>query len=84
MTTQLITPQVGKTYVVNHSSGLIDATFIRELVYNPSFNSNRFRQLRSTTHYLFQNLKTGRDIVIKSRVKIRRQLGTEPYERFFA
>ena len=67
----MITPLVGNLYVIKHTSGMIRARFIREIVYNPIFNTNRLHDRRSTTHYLFQNLKTGRDIIIKSRVKIK-------------
>lgn len=71
----MITPLVGRIYMIKHSSGLIQARFIREVVYNPTFGVNPFsRRLRSTTHYLFQNLRTERDIVIKSRVKIKREV----------
>jgi hypothetical protein len=69
----LITPLVGNHYVLNHSSGLIRARFLKELVCNPVFNSNRLHSARrSTTHYLFENDATKREIIIKSRVKIRR------------
>jgi len=67
----MITPLVGNYYVVKHSSGLIRARFLRELVYNPIHTYNSLRSLRSHTHYLFENQTTGREIVIKSRVKIR-------------
>ncbi len=71
----MITPLIGNVYIVKHSSGMIKARFIRESVYNPIFNPNRFGlERRSTTHYIFQNLKSGRDIVLKSRVKIRVQV----------
>ena len=72
----MITPERGKIYVIKHSSGFISARFIREAVYNPHFNSNRLGapERRSTTHYIFHNLETDRDIVIKSRVKIRREV----------
>lgn len=80
----MITPERGKTYVVKHSSGLIDAECIGIEVYNPSFHSNTYSHRRSTTHYRFRNLATDREIVIKSRVKIKRQLGTKPYERGYS
>ncbi|MDE1971443.1 MAG: hypothetical protein KGI50_07760 [Patescibacteria group bacterium] len=70
----MLTPQIGKTYIVKHSSGMIRAKFIREAVYNPHFNSNRLFDRRSTTHYIFENLESGRTIEIKSRVKIRREV----------
>ena len=67
----MITLLVGNLYVVKHTSGLIRARFIREIIHNPA---NRLYARRSTTHYLFQNVKTGRDIIIKSRVKIKSQV----------
>lgn len=70
----MITPLIGNIYIVKHSSGMIRARFIREIVYNPVFNPNRLHNRRSTTHYLFQNLTSGRDIIIKSRVKIKSQV----------
>lgn len=71
----MITPLVGNVYIVHHSSGNIKARFIRDVVYNPSFHSSYIlRPLRSTHHYLFQNLSSGRKIIIKSRVKIRSQV----------
>jgi len=62
----MITPLVGNLYVIKHTSGMIRARFIHEI-----YHANPYGNRRSTTHYLFQNLKTGRDIIIKSRVKIK-------------
>ena len=69
----MITPERGKVYVIHHSSGNIQARFIAVEVYTPMNYS--VSSARQTTHYRFQNLKTARDIVIKSRVKIRREVG---------
>jgi len=72
----MITPLIGHIYKVKHTSGYIAAKFIADRIYNPpqsryySFNNQR----RSTHHYVFINLQSGREIVIKSRVKIVREL----------
>jgi hypothetical protein len=66
----MLTPERGKVYIVKHSSGLIQARFVSERV-RPG---NHSMMRRITTHYLFQNLKTGRDIVLKSRIKIKREV----------
>ena len=75
----MITPLVGNVYIVHHSSGNIKARFIRDVVYNPGAAWIEWRSMaaaagRSTHHYLFQNLSSGREIIIKSRVKIRSQV----------
>ena len=59
-----ITPESGQIYVIKHTSGLIRARFVgtREIGWK-----------RKMTHYLFENLVTGRQIEIKSRAKIRRR-----------
>lgn len=67
----MITPEIHNHYVIKHSSGMIRARFLRTAVYTSS-RSTRLFPRRSTTHYVFQNLETGREITIKSRVKIRR------------
>ncbi len=70
-------------YKVNHSSGLIRWKFVRTVVYNPSFNGGSYylRSHRSTTRYYGINLTTGREVVLKSTVKIKCELesphGTE-------
>ncbi len=68
----MLTPEVNKVYLIKHSSGFVNARFLRLAIYNPTFNPNWYYERRSTTHYVFENLKTGREIVLKSRVKIRR------------
>lgn len=69
-----IDPVPGKTYVVRHTSGLIEARFVREHVYDPPLNPMGGRRRRAIRHYVFQNLTTGREITIKSRARIRREL----------
>lgn len=64
------TPAAGKIYLLNHSSGHIRAKFLRESK-REGFKS--FSQ-RAYTHYVFENLASGREIVIKSRVKILAEL----------
>ncbi len=67
----MITPIVGRTYLVKHAGARTLARCESINVYNPSFNrGNRLFDRRSTTHYTFTNLKTGRTIILKSRVKI--------------
>lgn len=62
----------GQLYRVRLTDGSWhDARFISERVYNPVFNANRLHDRRSTTHYLFQNIDSGRDVEIKSRVRIK-------------
>lgn len=62
---KVIKPERGKVYKINHSSGKIQARFINE-------TAGGFRTTR--THYIFQNLGTGRDIRIKSTRKIIREV----------
>jgi hypothetical protein len=70
----MITPIIGKTYIVKHTSGKIKAKFLRDAIYNPTFNPNRIHNdRRSTHHYVFQNLSSGREIILKSRTKIYRE-----------
>lgn len=67
----------GEVYRVRLTNGTWhNARFIRDVVYNPTFgNASYMRNMRSTTHYLFQNLDTGRDVEIKSKVRIREAQG---------
>lgn len=67
----MITPKIGNHYVLHHSGGNIVARFIacREI---PGYRNNFGNQVRNATRrYHFINLKTGREIIIKSRTKIR-------------
>lgn len=61
----MITPERGKVYIVKHSSGRIRARFIdvREI-------KGYYAASYKRTHYIFQNLGTGRDIELKSKIKI--------------
>lgn len=76
----MITPTIGREYIVKHSSGLIHAICLRiEEHHEPRIVHSRvFGDLpnnrRSTTRYIFQNTFTGREITLKSRVKIKREL----------
>lgn len=62
----MITPIVGQVYLIHPSSGLVNAkcTAVQTL---DGWN-------RSVTRYYFTNLKTGREIRLKSRVKIKAQI----------
>lgn len=64
---ELITPEVGKVYIVKHSSGMIKARFLY-------VQEHTFSNYRNRTRWIFQNLSTGRDIRLKSRVKILREV----------
>lgn len=75
----MITPIVGREYIVKHSSGLIHAICLRIDEYNPpKFRHTVFgdvrNERRSTTRYIFKNTLSGREIAIKSRVKIKKEL----------
>lgn len=64
----MLTPQTGKVYIVKHQDGLKKMEFLRE---SKHLNPLNFRTL---THFIFKNLVTGREVVIKSRVKIKREV----------
>ncbi len=71
-------------YKVNHSSGLIRWKYLRTAVHHPLVSHNPgfyFRASRSTTRYHGINLASGREVVLKSTVKIKCELesphGTE-------
>ena len=76
----MITPEVGKKYVIHHSSGNRVMTFIglkvRETVkiYSRIFPDCPPIVHRGSTHYIFRNDSTGREIEIKSRLKIRKEV----------
>ena len=68
----MITPTPGSIYIVKHSSGLIRARFLH------TRESGRYldpQDPRMRTHYIFRNENTGREITLKSRVKILRPTG---------
>ena len=55
---------VGKIYTVKHSSGIIKAEFLRTST----------SQFRKSTHFIFKNLASGREIELKSKQKIRAEV----------
>lgn len=57
-----ITPEVGKIYRVKYSGGFTNAIFKRTFMVPGRRNS---------THYVFENIKTGREVVLKSRKGIK-------------
>lgn len=61
----MITPINGHVYIVHHSSGNAAMRFEHVSVYT---------RPRLITRYIFTNLKTGREVVLKSRVKILREV----------
>jgi hypothetical protein len=63
----LITPESGRVYLINHSSGRIEARFLYTRT-RTAFGRNG----KETKHYIFMNLRTNREIELKSRVKILR------------
>ncbi len=63
-----ITPEIGKIYKINHTSGKVYAKFMRVSVLRGY--SSDYYQSKTRTHYVFNNLKTGREVVLKSRTKI--------------
>lgn len=65
----------GKIYRIRLTDGFwTDGKFLRLAVYNPHFNPNSYFRLRSTTHFLFENVRTGRTVEIKSRQRIRERI----------
>lgn len=60
--------QIGQTYNMNHSSGRIQVR-INQVIVRQSYGGS-FREYREMTHWLGTNLKTGREIEIKSAVKL--------------
>lgn len=63
--------KVGSTYVIDHSSGLIEAKIIRE---KEAFIRGGRNGTRSMTHWIAINGKTGREIEIKSAAKMLREV----------
>jgi len=76
----MITPEVGKRYVIHHSSGNRVMVFIGEKkretvkIYSRIFPDCPPLVHRGYTHYIFRNVSTGREVEIKSRLKIRREV----------
>lgn len=69
----LITPQANKIYKLHHGRRNLFAKFLRESSREGYKIQTRFSGIvtrRGYTHYVFLNLATGREILIKSRVKI--------------
>jgi hypothetical protein len=62
----------GQIYIVHLRGRHIKARFNQERIYDRHFNSNSYgaRRGRSITHYDFTNMETGRNIILKSKVKI--------------
>lgn len=70
----MITPIVGQTYLVRHASGNILAR-CTEISTHGGFDSvsrifGTTHHIRATTRYHFINLRTNREIVLRSRQKI--------------
>ncbi len=69
-------------YKVNHSSGLIRWRYVRTKIYDGLHAGGNYLPIRrSTTRYYGINLATGREVVLKSKVKVKCELesphGTE-------
>lgn len=64
--------KVGSTYVMKHTSGMIHARILREKAHRcrGHWSGND----RTTTHWIAVNLKTGREIEIKSAAKLIREV----------
>ena len=69
----MITLEVGKIYFVKHSSGIVQAKFLAETTHM-AYGRNRC----VTTRYHFINLTTSREIVFKSKTKIKKEISNEP------
>lgn len=57
---------IGSTYLIKHSSGLVDAVLL-SVVKIPGYP---WGSRRAATRYHFRNLKTGCEVVLKSTQKI--------------
>ncbi len=68
-------------YKVNHSSGLIKWKYVKTEVHSSPYIGGLLRNYRSVTRYHGINLASGREVVLKSTVKIKCELesphGTE-------
>jgi hypothetical protein len=60
--------QVGHTYVMNHTSGMVHVRI------NQVITRGGWGKTKEMTHWLATNLKTGREIEIKSAVKLIREV----------
>jgi hypothetical protein len=60
---------VGKTYLMKHTSGWIPVTVHAERSTSTGFHRNNTR-----THWTATNLKTGREITVKSAVRLRKEI----------
>lgn len=67
--------RVGSTYTMNHSSGLIPVRILREV---ERFSRVRGGGERCLTHWAAVNLKTGREIEVKSAAKLLREMDENP------
>ena len=76
----MIEPIVGQKYVIHHNGDNKVMTFMGEKtretqkIYSRIFPNNPPLVYRGYTHYIFRNDGTGREVEIKSRLKIRRAL----------
>ena len=61
--------KVGETYTMRHSSGRIQVRILSIVERSPC-HSLHVRRTRTMTHWSAINLKTGRNIEIKSAVKL--------------
>lgn len=69
----MIDPIAGKTYIIKLTDGsLVPAKFEGKRV-NPGY-SNLYFERKATSRYRFTNLKSGREINLKSRLKIKREV----------
>lgn len=55
---------VGETYLANHTSGRVPVRILREV------SRGGWGDTRRVTHWIAHNLKTGREIEIKSATKL--------------
>jgi hypothetical protein len=62
---------VGTVYIVHHSSGNIRWKFTGMEKHLPYHSPGSFSDRRATTRYMGINLATGREITLRSTVKIR-------------
>lgn len=61
---------VGSIYIVRLAGRDVRARFLNVHFYNPHFHGNTLRPGRQTTRYHFENLDTGRTIILKSKQRI--------------
>ena len=70
--TLTLTP--GKTYRVKHSSGFINARFVGARSIERRTGYGISTSFRTIARYDFINLATGREITVKSKLKIKREV----------